>query len=172
MPASRLLVRAAPFALFATLTVATTYGPAATAPTPAQPGSAAAPPAPEVEIRYTDDSVMKLKLLDERIELHTKYGTLAIPASEVRRIEFAARVTPDVAQKITSAVDRLGHPDFQTREKASSELKGYRERAYPTLLKAVKHTDPEVSRRAEEAVRYLQVKVPAGNLEPRENDVV
>ena len=48
----------------------------------------------------------------------------------------------------------------------------YRERAYPALLKATKHADPEVGRRADEGVKYLFGKVPAGMLEPREFDIV
>jgi len=173
MPLTRSLLRATPLALLTAVVLGPVFGSAA-APAPTVPtGAAASPAAPaEVEVRYIDDSVMKLKLLDERLDLHTKYGTLSIPTADVRRIEFAARVPADVADKITAAVGRLGHPDFQTREKASSELKEYRERAFPTVLKAVKHSDPEVSRRAEEVVRYLQVKLPAGHLEPRKHDVI
>jgi hypothetical protein len=173
MPLTRSLIRIAPFAVFTAVILGPSHGPAAAPAPTSPPGSAAAPSSPaEVEVRYVDDSVMKLKLLDERLDLHTRYGTLSIPTADIRKIDFAARVPPDVADKITAAVGRLGHPDFQTREKASSELKDYRERAFPTLLKATKHSDPEVSRRAEEAIRYLQVKLPASQLEPRKYDVI
>src|SRR5207253_3212249 len=39
-------------------------------------------------------------------------------------------------------------------------------------MKALKHSDPEVGRRAEEGIKYLQQKVPAGQLDPREYDVI
>jgi hypothetical protein len=166
MPVVRPFVRVAPIALLGALAVAPTHGPAA-APDPS-PGSQPT----EVEVRYIDDSTMKLKILDDRLELVTKYGLLQIPLSDVRRIEFGSRVPPDVAEKVAAAIVRLGHPDFQSREAASAELRGYRERAYLPLLKALKHQDPEVSRRAEEALRFLQAKLPPSQLEPKEFDVI
>jgi hypothetical protein len=164
--------RAAPFALFAALAFAPAHRTAAS-PTPPQPSLAdGAAPGADVEVRYIDESTMKLKLLEERLELVTKYGVLQIPIADVRRVELASRVPPEVAEKVSAAIGRLGHPDFVIRERASAELKGYRERAYPALVRATKHADPEVGRRAEEAVRHLQLKVPANHLEPREFDIV
>jgi hypothetical protein len=171
MPLTRTTTfRLIPFALFAALVIAPTHRTAAS-PTPTSPGEGA-PAGTDVEVRYIDESTMKLKLLDERLELVTKYGVLQIPVADVRRVELASRVPPEVAEKVSSAIGRLGHPDFAVRERASAELKGYRERAYPALVKAIKHADPEVGRRAEDAVRFLQVKVPTAQLEPREYDVL
>lgn len=137
------------------------------AQSPAKPG-----PPPEVEVRCADDSVLKVKVLDPAVELVTKYGTLRIPVSDIRKIDFATRTPPEVADRITTLVSNLGHADFATREKATAELREYRERAYPALVKAAKAGDPEVSRRAEESVRFIQQKLHAGALEPREFDVV
>jgi len=106
------------------------------------------------------------------VELITKYGFLQIAVADIRRIEFAHRCPPDVAEKIALAISKLGHPDFQVRERATADLKGFRERAYPYLLKATKSDDPEVGRRADEALKFIQGRVPAAQLEPRENDVV
>src|SRR6516165_1717666 len=105
MPVSRSLLRVAPFAVLSAVIVGPNFVPAA-GPVPTNPtGSASTPAAPaEVEVRYVDDSAMKLKLLDERLDLHTKYGTLSIPTADVRRIEFAARTPPEIADKITAAV--------------------------------------------------------------------
>ena len=55
---------------------------------------------------------------------------------------------------------------------ATADLKAFRERAYPYLLKATKSDDPEVGRRADEALKFIQGRVPAAQLEPRDNDVV
>ena len=115
---------------------------------------------------------MKLKLLDDKLELVTKYGFLQVAVADVRRIEFAHRCPPEVGEKIVLAISRLGHPDFPTRERATADLKSYRERAYPFLLKALKNDDPEVSRRADEAVKFIQAKVPPAQLEARDSDVV
>lgn len=126
----------------------------------------------EVEVRCCDNSVLKLRLLDEKLELQTKYGTLSIPTADIRRIEFAPRVAPADAERIALAISRLSHPDYQVRERASAELLSYRERAYPALLRAMKSDNPEVSRRAEEAVRAIQSQVPAALLESRDYDIV
>ena len=126
----------------------------------------------DAEVKYTDDSSMKLKLLDERLELVTKHGVLLIAASDIRRIEFASRVPPEVAEKVFIAIGKLNHSDFDVREAATEELKEYRERAYPQVLKALKSDDPEVSRRADEIAKHIRNKVPAALLEMRESDVV
>jgi hypothetical protein len=171
MPISRSLVWAAPFALSAAVFQAPLRPSlAAPDPTPAEPTHAAA--GLDVEVKCIDDSTLKLKVLDEKLEFATKYGSLNVIVADIRRIEFAHRCPQDVVEKIAQAISRLGHPDFQTRERATAELKTYRERAYPYLLKALKHEDPEVSRRADEAARAIQARVPAGQLDPRENDVI
>jgi hypothetical protein len=129
-------------------------------------------PSVDVEVKFVDDSVMKLKLLDDKLEFSTKHGVLHVAVGDIRRIDFASRVSPAVAEKVALAVSRLNHSDFRTREAATAELKGLRERAYPFALKALKSDDPEVSRRADEVVKYLQSHVPAAQLEARESDVV
>lgn len=163
-------VRVAPFAILIGAFVASTDAMSGATPVVQPPVT---PPTPtDVEVRCVDDSLMKLKLLDERLTVITKYGKLEILAADIRRIEFATRVPTDVAERITLLISNLNHPDFEMREKAMAELRELRERAYFQLLKAVKHPDAEISRRAEESVRYLQQKLPAGQLEPRENDVI
>jgi len=168
MPLARSTTRVIPFAVCALALVVPLVGRSAPA---AQP-PAAKPPAVDVEVRCVDDSTMKLKVLDERLELQTRYGTLQIPVADVRRIEFATRTPPEVAERVTVLITHLNHPDYDSRERANAELRGYRERAYFPLVKAIKHADAEISRRAEETVRDLQNKLPGGTLEPREDDVI
>ncbi|VTU00264.1 hypothetical protein : LCCL domain protein OS=Syntrophobacter fumaroxidans (strain DSM 10017 / MPOB) GN=Sfum_1023 PE=4 SV=1: LCCL [Gemmataceae bacterium] len=176
MPVTRSLFR--PLALAVPVTLAA----AAFAPLARSAAPAAAPdrttPEParaaglDVEVKCVDDSTLKLKLLEDKLELVTKYGFLQVTVADVRRIEFAHRCPPEVAERIALAISKLAHADFQTREQATAELKNHRERAYPFLLKALKHEDPEVSRRADEALRFIQAKVPAPLLEARDCDVV
>lgn len=171
MPLTRSTLRVTPFALLAAALVVPTHGLTGAAPA-AQPAAAKSAPAPEVEVRCADDSTIKVKLLDDKLEVSTKYGQLQIQAGDVRRIEFATRTPPEVAERVSLLISNLSHPDFDARERATAELRELRERAYLPLLKAIKHPDAEISRRAEETVRYLQAKVPAGQLEPREQDVI
>ncbi|MBA4066622.1 MAG: hypothetical protein C0501_23540 [Isosphaera sp.] len=163
MPVSRLLALTVP----AVLSAAALAAPDRASPEPTRP-----PAGLDAEVRCVDDSTLKLKLLDDKLELVTKYGPLQVSVADVRRIEFAHRCPPEVAEQIAVAVSKLGHPDFAVRERATADLKGHRERAYPFLLRAVKHEDPEVSRRADEAAKAIQARVPAALLDGRENDVV
>jgi hypothetical protein len=169
MPLARSF-RFAPFALPIGLAVASFYGLPAAIPAvqPAQPRSTPV----DVEVRCLDDSTMKVKLLDERLEVVTKYGKLEIPAADVRRIEFAVRTPSEVTSRVNLLIANLNHPDFTMREKAMAELRDQKERAYPLLLKAIKNPDAEISRRAEESVKFLQQRVPAAQLEGRDQDVV
>lgn len=171
MPVTGSLVWVAPVAMSAVLFAAPFVSTVA-APDPTPLNSAQQAGGCEVEVKCVDDSTLKLRLLDEKLELVTKYGFLQVTVADIRRIEFAHRCPADVAEKIAIAISKLGHPDFPTRERATADLKGYRERAYPFLLKALKAEDPEVSRRADEAVKFIQGRVPAAQLEPREFDVV
>lgn len=165
MPVAAAARRAAPFGLFAV--VAPLFAAPVAAPAPTKPGTP-----PEAEVRCADDSVLRVKLLDESLELVTKYGTLRVPVADVRRIDFATRTPPEVASRVTALIAELGHADYATRERASAQLREYRERAYHPLIAASKTSDPEASRRADEAVRFIQHKLPAGVPEPREFDVV
>lgn len=129
-------------------------------------------PGVEFEVQFIDDSRMKLRILDEKLELQTKHGVLRIAVSEIRRIDFASRLPAEVAEAIAAAVLRLGHPDSQTRDQATAELRNYRERAYSALVDATRSNDPEVVRRAEQLLRTLKQTVPATLLAPRDLDVV
>jgi len=171
MPVTRLLVWAAPVALSVGALLSPLHRTAA-APDPISSEPPRSASAVEAEIKCIDESTLKIKLLDDKLELVTKYGFLHINVADIRKIEFAHRCPPDVVEKIAMAISKLGSPDFQTRERATLDLKAYRERAYPYLLKTLKHDDPEVSRRADEAAKYIQARVPAPQLELRDTDVI
>jgi hypothetical protein len=151
---------------------------AASAPGQAPSDKATSTPAPHkeqaaaVEVRYIDDSTMKLTVLDEQVELVPPYGKLLIPLSAIVKIEFATRLPEDVAKKIAAAVVDLGHADFKKRSAASAELTRQGERAYPALVDAAKQADPEVVKRAEEVLHKIRQAVPADHLEVRPSDVV
>lgn len=170
MPATRKAVWLVPVVLSVGFLAAPLRGGPQPQPQPPEPSKPR--PTTDVEVRYIDDSGMKLKLLDDKLELVTKHGVLQVAVADVRRIDFAARVPVEVVEKVAYAVSRLNHADFQVREAATADLKALRERAYPYVLKAIKHDDPEVARRADEVVKHIQGKVPAAQLEAREYDIV
>lgn len=137
---------------------------ATASPASAMPGA--------VEIRFTDDSVFKLVLREERLVINTPYGKLSIPVADVRRIEFGTRLADDVAKRIETAIGNLGSREFKLREAASADLLRLLDKAYPALMRAAEHKDREVSRRAEELLDRIRQLVPEDWLEIRAHDVV
>jgi LCCL domain len=125
-----------------------------------------------VEVRFNDNSSLKLTLRDEKIEVTTRYGKLAIPISDIQRIELGLRIPDDVARRVESLIGSLGSSQFRVREAASAELLELKEKAYPALLQAAKHMDMEISHRAEELIAKIRDSVPEDRLGTREFDII
>jgi hypothetical protein len=125
-----------------------------------------------VEVRFTDNSVLKLKLEGERLEFVTPYGKLLIPVSDVHRIDFATRVSPEGAKRIQSAIKSLGSSEFRQREAASTELLTLGFAAYPALLEASKDKDLEVVRRASDLLEKVSSSIPEEERQIRKHDVI
>ena len=125
-----------------------------------------------VEARFNDGSTIKLTLRDEVIELESPYGRLRVPTNEIRRVELATRIPPDVAARIDAWIADLGNPHFQTREAATTELTRLHDRAYHALLAASKQKDAEIAKRADELLERIRAEVPEEQLEFRPHDVI
>jgi hypothetical protein len=125
-----------------------------------------------IEVKLTDDSVVKLTLLDSSIEFVTPHGKLTIPVTEVRQVELGLRVPDDALTPIRAAAADLGSPQFKKREEAMGTLLRYREKSYPTLKEVAKSSDAEVAKRAEELIEKLEALVPKNRLELPEHDVI
>ena len=123
------------------------------------------------ELRMTDESVLRVILLDPAVELITKYGKLVIPAAEIRRLEFGFRYPEGVDATIDKAVAELGSPEFQTREDAQKELVKIGHYSIPKLRRATKSEDPEVVLRAHDALKRLEGALEQGQPELRDHDV-
>ena len=125
-----------------------------------------------VEIRFADDSAMKMTLREEQIEIITPYGKLKVPFSEVRQIDFATRIPLDVARRIDKAVADLASTEQKVRDPAAAELLKHKDRAYPALIEAAKSADAELKSRAEELLERLRESVPEGQLLYRKFDTI
>src|SRR5262249_32380763 len=95
-----------------------------------------APGGPQVEVQFGDGSLVKLTLLDPKLDIATRYGKLSVPLNEIRRIELGVRYPEGALQKIQDAITRLGDADYKKREAASGELLAFRELAYPHVRRA------------------------------------
>lgn len=127
----------------------------------------------EMEIRYHDGTVVrKMVLLEDKLEVVTKYGKLTVPVTELRRIEFGFRVPDDVMQKIDTAIQSLGSTNFEDREAAQKDLQSYGRQAYPSLLKASKGADLETTRRVQHVLDKIRDKVPAELLKIKNDDTL
>jgi LCCL domain len=124
------------------------------------------------EVRFLDGSNLKLTVLGENLEISTRYGELVIPVRDIRVVEFATRIPVKDAKQIATAIDNLGSSQFRTREAATAELLTFKEKAYAALLRAAKHADPEVVRRAGELLARLRETASDDILEVRDEDVV
>lgn len=130
------------------------------------------PPPGAVEVRFADDSTMKVLLRDERIELETPYGKLLIPVSDIRRLDFGFRITDEVRRRVATAVADLGHAEFRRRQAATAELLALKEKAYPAVLQVARGKDQEAVRRAEQLLEKIREVVPAEVLDIPTYDVV
>src|SRR6185437_10385980 len=102
-----------------------------------------------------------MTLLQENLEVNTRYGKLTIPLTEVRRIEFGLHVPGTVDQQIHQSIKQLGSDNFKEREGATRELFQVGHWAYPSLQRASRSTDHEVAHRAATLVRELSTRLPA-----------
>jgi hypothetical protein len=124
----------------------------------------------EVEVRFADGSTVRMFLLQEQVEVVTKFGKLTVPAADIRRIEFGIHLAEGVAEKVDEAIKKLGSQEAPAREAASRDLVALGAQAYPALHAALGSGDPEVARRAEEAVTAIRAQVPAALLRLRVSD--
>jgi hypothetical protein len=90
----------------------------------------------EVEVRFGDDSIMRVVLLAEVLDLDTAYGKLTIPLSDVKRVDFGLRITPEEEKIIAGAIADAGGPDPKLRVAARGVLVGLREKALPAVRRA------------------------------------
>jgi hypothetical protein len=126
----------------------------------------------EAEVRFADGSVLRVHILQESLEVATKYGTLTVPANHIRRIEFAARLPEKLEGRIQAAVGRLGAGTPAARDAAVRELVEIGAPAYPALLGAARGTDAETVRLARAAMRQIRETVPPEQLRQPAGDAV
>ena len=124
------------------------------------------------EVRFGDGSTVRMSLLQENLEVQTKYGKLLIPLSDVRRVEFGLHVPPDVHLQITQSIKRLASDVYKERDGASKELVQTGHFAFPSLQKASRSSDQEVSYRAASLIKQISERVSPDLLKLREEDVI
>jgi hypothetical protein len=130
------------------------------------------PDSSDVEVRFNDDSVVRMAVLQESIEVATRYGKLTVPTRDIRRIDFGAHLADGLGQKIQDLIQDLGSKSFQEREAAGKQLLAIGPKAYAALGAVAQSKDSEISHRAQALVQKLKDQFTAQELIVRENDLI
>jgi hypothetical protein len=125
-----------------------------------------------MEVRFNDESRMKFILADERIEVASRYGTLQIVASDIRKIDFALRLSDSTKRQIDDAISELGNTDAQVRKAALRRLAALGPIAYPSLAKVAVRGENAAERRAADLVAKLKETIDPQEFTARELDVI
>jgi hypothetical protein len=126
----------------------------------------------DVEVHFHDGSVVRMAILQENIEVATRYGKLTVPSKDIRKIEFGAHLADGLGQRIDGLVKDLGSNSFRDREAAGKQLLELGPKAYAALSAAVRSKDLETSQRAGALVKKLQEQFTSEELAVRENDLI
>ena len=127
---------------------------------------------PEVDLRFLDGSAARVVLLQESIDIETRYGKLTVPCADIRRVELSLRLDEETGKRIVAALQGLGSDAFHQREAAGKELLRLAIPAYHALKKAPPSKDTEVARRTAKLVKEIEHAVPAARLKVRTDDLV
>jgi hypothetical protein len=126
----------------------------------------------KVEVVFADGSTVKMSLVQDDIEIISRYGRFKVPVEDIVRIEFGFRYPEGVEERVKAGIDGLGDANFRRREAASAELVELAEYAYPALQEAIKSTDSEVAKRAEEVAKKIEESTDQEKLTIPRNDVI
>jgi hypothetical protein len=126
----------------------------------------------EMEVRLVDGSRIHMIILQENLEIVTKYGTLTVPTRDIRKIEFGVRHVEAVRKRITDAICKLGSVSFKEREGAGTDLLAIGPPAYLSLQQAKKSADREVAHRAEALLEQMRQRFTEDQLRTRPDDLV
>lgn len=124
------------------------------------------------EVRFGDGSIVRMTVLQEELEVLTKYGKLSIPVADIRRVDFGLHVPNDVHQQIHQSIKRLASDVYKERDGASKDLVQVGHFAFPMLQKASRSGDQEVAVRAASVIKQISERTSPELLKLREEDVI
>lgn len=124
------------------------------------------------EVRFGDGSVVRMSLLQESIEVQTKYGKLVVPTSEVRRIDMGRHVPVGLDRSIDDSIRLLSSDAFKQREDATKTLLQAGHWAMPALQKASASPEIELAKRAQFLAQKISEKAAPEALRIRVEDVI
>jgi hypothetical protein len=124
------------------------------------------------EVRFNDGSLVRMTILQQDVEVMTKYGKLTIPLSDVRKIELGLHLPSGLDVKIDQSIRLLASNAYKEREDATKGLVQAGHLAYPFLKKASASNDLEVTHRVTSLMKRIAEKHPPELLRMKEEDVI
>jgi hypothetical protein len=126
----------------------------------------------EVEVNFLNGSTVRMILQSEKLDIATPYGQLAVPANDIRAIEFGLHFPKGAEARIEQAVTNLGDSNFRVRDQAGKTIIELAPYSYPAVYEASRASDLEVARRAKELVKQLEAAHPKKDLKTAPEDRV
>src|SRR5947209_8811138 len=75
----------------------------------------------EAEVQFANGSTVRMAIVQDKVEVQTRYGKLAIPLADIQRIEFGVHLPPDIAKRVEEAVLKLASVQYAEREDGCRE---------------------------------------------------
>jgi hypothetical protein len=139
----------------------------------AEPAKKSKPAPPGlVEVRFHDDSVMKLQIKEEKIEIATQFGVLMVPTNVIQKLELSQRVPEEIARKIDAAILDLNMDDGKKREAAMEYLLEQKVRSVPALQAAARNPNRENAKHAQVLLQKLQEILGEDGMNIRTTDAI
>lgn len=129
------------------------------------------PHAPRWEFLSADGKIRPVVPVGKSVTLATEYGTLKIPLTDLKRIEFGFRLTEAKRKEIEGLIVDLNGSSGRTRESAKQALIGCGLSAYPSVCRAIR-TAPVEALPHLTAVKDRLISLVGEGDEPRDQDVV
>src|SRR5439155_22041227 len=73
----------------------------------------------EAEVQFANGSIVRMAIVQDYVEVLTRYGKLTIPLADIQRIEFGVHLPPDVAKRVESAIYKLSSAQFSERDEGT-----------------------------------------------------
>ena len=132
----------------------------------------AKPPGGDWEVLFTDNSTLKVALLDEQLQLQTPHGDLSIPVKDIRKIEFGVRLSPDEQRTFDAALAAIGSKEAKVREEGKTQLKTLGGKIAPFLKSALRKADAESRPHLEMVYEAMAGDREARKNAPRDTDTI
>ena len=124
----------------------------------------------DVEIRLRDGSRIRGEITGiEMLTVHTEYGDLKVPVSDLRRLARGDRLTAEEIRGIEVVLKELDSDEYEKRQVAQRNLEAFGMRVFDLLTQALSNASAERRTRLQSMLKKILEK---GGRRPPVQDVV